>query len=78
MPTVIREDGYTIRIYLNDHIPAHVHVIKAEKEARITLEEIEIMDNIDFTPKELRKIIEIVESHQNELLEAWDTYHESR
>lgn len=78
MPTVIREDGYTIRIYLNDHIPAHVHVIKAEKEARITLEEVEVMDNIDFTSKELRRIVEIVEAHQEELLDAWDTYHESR
>lgn len=78
MPRVIREDGYTIRIYLNDHIPAHVHVIKAEKEARITLDEIEVMDNIDFTSKELRRIIEIVEIHQEKLLEVWDTYHESR
>ena len=78
MPTVIREDGYTIRIYLNDHIPAHVHVLKAEKEARVTLEEIEIMDNIDFTSKELRRIIEIVEAHHDELLEVWDTYHEGR
>ena len=78
MPTVIREDGYTIRIYLNDHIPAHVHVVNAEKEARVSLEPIEIMNNIDFTSKELRKIIEIIESHHEELLEAWDTYHESR
>ena len=78
MPTVIREDGYTIRIYLNDHIPAHVHVINAEKEARVSLEPIEIMNNIDFTSKELRKIIDIIESHHDELLEAWDTYHESR
>ena len=78
MPTVIREDGYTIRIYLNDHIPAHVHVMNAEKEARVSLEPIEVMNNIDFTSKELRKIIEIIESHHDELLKAWDTYHESR
>ncbi|MBI1281609.1 MAG: DUF4160 domain-containing protein [Anaerolineaceae bacterium] len=76
MPTVIRVDGYTIRICINDH--THVHVLKAEKEARITIGEIEVMDNIDFTSKELRRIIEIVESHHEELLAVWDIYHESR
>ncbi|MCA0455003.1 MAG: DUF4160 domain-containing protein [Chloroflexi bacterium] len=78
MPTVIREDGYTIRIYLNDHIPAHVHVLKAEKEARITLVDLKVMDSIEFTSKELKRAIEIIEEHQDELLKIWDTYHEER
>ena len=35
MPTVLRQDGFSFRLYLNDHIPAHVHAFKAEGEAII-------------------------------------------
>ena len=78
MPTVLRQDGYTVRIYLNDHSPAHVHVFKAENEARITLEDKDVMSNIGFHNREISRILEIIEEHQDELLAAWDEYHESR
>jgi len=32
MPTVLKKDGF--RIYPNDHLPAHVHVFKAGREAK--------------------------------------------
>ena len=35
MPTVLRQDGISFRLYLNDHIPAHVHAFLAEGEAII-------------------------------------------
>lgn len=78
MPTVLREDGYTFRIYLNDHVPAHVHVMKAENTARVTLENLKVVTNVGFHNRELSRILEIVEKHQDELLAAWDEYHESR
>ena len=37
MPTVLRLDGFEVRIYLNDHEPAHVHVFRAGGEAKIKL-----------------------------------------
>lgn len=78
MPTVLRVDGFAIRIYLNDHTPAHIHVFKAENEARITLEDQNVMSNIGFHNREISRILEIIEEHQDELLAAWDEYHESR
>lgn len=33
MPTVLHMNGLRVRIYSNDHRPAHVHVIGAEGEA---------------------------------------------
>jgi hypothetical protein len=33
VPTVFRFDGLLVTIYLNDHRPAHVHVIRAASEA---------------------------------------------
>ena len=37
MPTVLTKNGFKVRIYLNDHLPAHVHVFKAGGEAKINL-----------------------------------------
>jgi hypothetical protein len=37
MPTIIRQDGFRIVIYPNDHLPTHVHIIKADGEVRIDL-----------------------------------------
>ena len=37
MPTVIREDGFEVRIYTFDHPPAHVHVAKAGAIVRVDL-----------------------------------------
>jgi len=37
MPTVLREDGFEVRIYTFDHPPAHVHVAKAGAIVRIEL-----------------------------------------
>jgi len=78
MPTILRKDGYTFKIYLNDHTPAHVHVRKGKKEARVTLDGLEIVSNINFLSREVKRILEIIEEHQDELLAAWDEYHERR
>ena len=37
MPTSIKQDGFRIVIYPNDHLPSHVHVIKGDGEVRISL-----------------------------------------
>ena len=78
MPTTFIEDGYRFKIYLNDHTPAHVHVQRDEKEARISLIAIEVVSNIGFHSRELTHIVKLVEKHQDLLLAMWDTYHESR
>ena len=42
MPLVLLEGGFAVRIYLNDHPPAHVHVLNAGGEARIMLEPVRV------------------------------------
>lgn len=37
MPTIPRENGFRVVIYPNDHVPAHVHVLKGGAEIRIDL-----------------------------------------
>lgn len=76
MPTVLRVGGYQFGIYLNDHPPAHVHVRKAEKSARVTIDPIEVMNNYGFNERELSQIKAIIEQHQTELMDIWKRYHE--
>ncbi len=37
MPTILRLDGLRVMIYVDDHRPAHVHVIAADGEAVFVL-----------------------------------------
>ncbi|NJN61100.1 MAG: DUF4160 domain-containing protein [Coleofasciculaceae cyanobacterium RL_1_1] len=37
MPTILRQDGFAVRLYFNDHDPPHVHVFKAGGQAKIAL-----------------------------------------
>ena len=78
MPNILRQDGFRIVIYLDDHLPSHVHVFRADEEVKISL------GNATTRPKiiELRgkprtgvKALEIVIQHQTELLKAWETIH---
>ena len=77
-PTVLDKRGYRFVIYLNDHPPAHVHVRKAEKDARVRLDPVEILHNFGFTRRELREIIDRVTEHQGALLAEWDIIHPER
>ncbi len=77
MPTAFIEDGYRFKIYPNDHPPPHVHVQKAEHEARVRFDQISIMSNEGFNSRELGKIIELIKEHQETLLAMWALYHGS-
>lgn len=56
-PVFRREDGYVFKIFSNEEERIHIHVIKAEKEAKFWLEpNIELADNFGFSNKELNFI----------------------
>jgi hypothetical protein len=83
MPTIIREDGFRIVIYPNDHLPAHVHVIKGDGEVRVNLgcEEpfsrpslISVMGKI--SDRDIVKALFLVSEHQPQLLAKWSEIHD--
>jgi hypothetical protein len=37
MPTILRRDGFRFVIWLNDHLPPHVHIFKAGNELIVNL-----------------------------------------
>ena len=66
-PKFRQEQGYTFKIYSNEEERKHIHVVKAECEAKFWLEpDIELANNHDFSNKDIRKITQLVEQYGNE------------
>jgi hypothetical protein len=80
MATVFNKDGFSVRIYFNDHLPSHVHVFKAEGEAKINLgsesERPTFLGVWNMSNKDATKALNLVIEHQTELLEKWREIHE--
>jgi Domain of unknown function (DUF4160) len=80
MPTIIKQDGFRILIYPNDHTPAHVHVIKADGEVRIDLGNEKIAPSLmsvrgKISDKEVMRALSLVTEYQIELLAKWEEIH---
>ena len=77
MPTIIKQDGFRIVIWPNDHLPPHVHVFKSDAEVKIELVELRVF-NVEgkISNKDLAKALNLVSEHQVELLEKWKEIHE--
>lgn len=66
-PKFRKEDGFVFKIYSNEEERMHVHVVKAENEAKFWLEPaIELAENYGFNNKEIKKITKMVETYGNE------------
>lgn len=76
MPTVLKKDGFNIRIYFNDHSPPHVHRLKAEGEAKVSIED-EIpylLSDSGMKLRDLKQALSIVTKHRAK--EYWKEIHE--
>lgn len=66
-PEFKQEDGYVFKIYSNEEERKHIHVVKAEFEAKFWLEpEVELTENHGFNNKELKKITQLVRKYGDE------------
>ncbi len=75
MPTLLREGPYRFYVVSGDRgEPAHVHVQRDDRFAKVWLEPVELESSGRFSPAELRGILRIVARHQTELIEAWHDY----
>jgi len=64
MPTILRQDGFAVMIFTNDHSPAHAHVFKAGAEAVMNLNPVAIRENYRMSKGNVRKAIAIVTADQ--------------
>ena len=78
MVTVLRADGLRVVIYLNDHLPAHVHVF-GNGEVKINLvgrdEEPDLIWADGANRSEVRRAMRLVSEHQATLLQHWEKIH---
>lgn len=73
MPTVLRINGYRFYWFSNEHGPVHIHVSKGGAEARIILKpSIEIDNNYNFKPKELKQILAIIQENYQLIIDKWN------
>jgi hypothetical protein len=72
MPTVMRQGPYRLFFYSGDRVePPHVHVERADHEAKLWLDPVRVQRTTRFRAAELREIERLVAAHQGEPLEAW-------
>ena len=62
-------------IYLDDHLPAHVHAIGADCMIRIGLDPLEVLSSIGAKDNDVRRATEIAGQRLDELLAAWRNHH---
>lgn len=78
MATVHREAGLRFIIFVDDHEPAHVHVV-GDGHAKISLAgadgKPDLVSNDGFKAGDLRKAIRIVTEQQAAMQAKWDDIH---
>jgi hypothetical protein len=75
MPTILRVDGFDVRINTADHEPAHVHVYKAGGMAKIYLEPVFVKSRMGMSARMAAQAELIVADHRGMLLKAWREIH---
>ncbi|MEI6328835.1 MAG: DUF4160 domain-containing protein [Pseudanabaena sp. ELA645] len=68
-------NGFKFQFYSSDRgEPPHIHVVKAEKRAKIWLYNLEVSWSRDFSQRELSQILEILSQNQQELTEWYNGF----
>ena len=79
MPTVLRTGSLRFVMWLNDHSPAHVHVIAGDAEATIELGgqgvHPRLVLNCGMKRADLADALRAAHEHQAALLERWRAIH---
>ncbi len=81
MPTILRWEGFQVRIYLppREHAPAHVHVVKGDTEVIIRLwgEGMPpvIREVHDMSDRDVLRAYRLVEANAAALLKKWKEFH---
>lgn len=73
MPTLLRVDGFKFFFYANEHTPKHIHIVKNEKFAKISLEDFSIYYS-NLKDKDLSFVLEIVKAHKDEFERKWNEF----
>jgi hypothetical protein len=70
VPTISRFFGVTIAMFHNDHGFPHFHAIHADGEAKVRIDNLEVID-CSLRSRQLRFVLAWAKMHQDELKENW-------
>ncbi len=62
-------------IYVDDHLPAHVHAFRGDDMVVIYLESLEIREVRGMNRRDVRMALDIVTANQTLLLQEWKRLH---
>ena len=71
MPTISVFYGILIKMFFNDHAPAHFHAEYAEFKATIDIERLEVIEG-HLPRRALELVLDWAELHKAELTEDWN------
>ncbi|HEX2094140.1 MAG TPA: DUF4160 domain-containing protein [Longimicrobiaceae bacterium] len=75
MPTVLRSGPYRFFFYAGDRAePPHVHVERENNRAKFWLDPVRLQESGGFSRIELNRTTDLVQTHRDHLLGAWDEY----
>lgn len=77
MPTIAIVEGVRIIIYLNDHLPPHVHALFAEHEARLSILTGDILGG-SLPSSKVRTVRSWLAAHRDEVAYIWMEIREGR
>lgn len=76
MPTLIRHEGFEIRIYTLDHAPPHVHAFKAGAVMKIDLSTCMVTEVVgEISDRDVRRAERLVADNIEALQQAWERLH---
>jgi hypothetical protein len=76
MPTVLREDGFVVKMYFNDHPPPHIHAFKGGGEIKINIEPTTVAQVWRMSESDAQHAKRLVRKHRRYLLEQWNEMHD--
>ena len=77
MPTIFELFGLRFFFFFSeDHEPIHVHVVKGDDDAKISLEPtIDVVYNHGLKPKDLKRALQLAEMYKDDIIDVWNKYH---
>jgi Domain of unknown function (DUF4160) len=71
-PTVFRDGPFRFFFFSREETRIHVHVQTAEGEAKFWIEpQIELARNHELSDQDLRRALELIIEHEQEIRDAW-------
>ncbi len=75
MPTILRIGAFRFYFYSHEpNEPPHIHVDRDSATIKIWLDSLEVAKSRGFRAHEIGGIVDMVEEHRTEFLEAWHEY----